>query len=98
MLVSGTKTTRFINYYKDEKTSMDWVIMISLFAAGILWMLYIIKSYRNRNDYQTAIKSKDWQNDLRYNVNHSRVKHCFLAILMILFALLLVYIKFQNLE
>lgn len=75
---------------------MDWVIIIAMFSAGILWVLYILKSYRKRNDYHTAISSKNWQNDLRYNVNHSRAKHCFLAILMILFAFLLVYIKFEK--
>ena len=65
-------------------------------SAGILWLIYVIKSYINRNDYETAIKSKDWQNNLRYSVNFSPFRSYFLAFLLIMFALFLVYIKFKK--
>lgn len=73
---------------------MDWLIIIVLLSIGILWLIYVIRS--NRNDYETAIKSKDWQNNLRYNVNFYRTRNIINAILLILFALFLIYIKFDK--
>ena len=77
-----------------EENIMDWIIIILLFFAGILWLIYVIRS--NRNNYDTAIKSKDWQNNLRYSVNFYRTNSIIVAILMILFAVLLIYIKYDN--
>ena len=65
--------------------------------AGILWLIFLIRSYTNRNDYDTAIKSKDWQNNLRFSVNYFRVRSYFIAITLIMFAFFLVYLKFKKL-
>lgn len=74
---------------------MDWFIIIVLLTFGILYLKYIIRSYINRNDYETAIKSKDWQNDLRYNTNLSRPRSVFTAVLLIMFAFFLIYLKLK---
>lgn len=75
---------------------MDWFIIIMVLCGGILLLIFSIRSRINRNKYETAIKSKDWQNNLRYSLNHFPVNGYISAILLIMFAFLLLYLKFKK--
>jgi len=67
-------------------------------SLGVFLLTFMIKSYlnRNRNDYDAAIKSKDWEINLRDNLNFCKFKSYLIAILSILCAILGIYLKLRK--
>ena len=62
-------------------------------ALGFFRLIFMIKSNLNQNDYQRAIESKDWEINLRDNLNFNKFWSYLVSVMMILCAIFGIYLK-----